>query len=242
MSSRPLKSEDGFIRYFPFSDPNVQVVLSLKDAGDMSDPDGEAREAFCRNAGVDRDRLYSVSQVHSRRILSVDGRDHPSGFRSMEADGLITSNRSAALAVTVADCVPVFLFNPRLGLFGAFHSGWKGTGIILDAIEEMRRLWNSEPGETEAFIGPAVGPCCYLVDRTRADIFEERFGAEEVVRGSEGAHLNLAGTNERLLDKAGVPSIIVDRTCTCCDTRFGSYRRQGADTFDRMLALISFFG
>ncbi len=233
---------NGFIRYFPFSDPHVQVVISLKEAGDMSDTNGEARGAFLRDAGVDPDRLFSVSQIHSRKVIAVCAEDHPSELRGSGADGLVSSDRSAALGVTVADCVPVFLFNSRRGLFGALHSGWKGTGIVLDALEQMRRLWDSEPGETEAFIGPAIGACCYGVDPGRAQIFEERFGPEGLARGSDGAHLDLAGTNERLLKEAGVSAVSIDPSCTCCDPRFGSYRRQGADAFDRMLALISFFG
>jgi copper oxidase (laccase) domain-containing protein len=156
MSSRPRSIEDGFIRYLPFSDPNVQVVLSLKEAGDMSDPEGDT-SAFCRNAGVSPERVYSLSQVHSRKVITVNAGDRPSNLSSIEADGLISSDRSAALGVTVADCVPVFHFNSRSGIFGAFHSGWKGTGIVLDSLAQMRRLWGSEHGETEAFIGPAFG-------------------------------------------------------------------------------------
>lgn len=74
----------------------------------MSDPEGEPRRGFYEEAGLLNRRVFTLQQVHSRRIVYVDGSDLPIAVSRMEGDGLISRDPSLVLGVTVADCLPIF--------------------------------------------------------------------------------------------------------------------------------------
>ncbi|WP_020612707.1 polyphenol oxidase family protein [Sediminispirochaeta bajacaliforniensis] len=236
-----ISVNNDFLRFFPFSDPKVQVDMSLRSLGDMSDPEGEPRRRFYEGTGLSARRVFTLQQVHSRRIVYVDGSDLPVAVSRMEGDGLISRDPSLALGVTVADCLPMFLFHAKSGTFAALHSGWRGTGIVADALEAFRANWAIAPDEVEAFIGPSIGGCCYRVDEKRALDFSRRYGDAVLRKDGREFYLDLGEVNERLLRNSGVRQLVREKSCTSCDDRFGSYRREGPEAFHRMLALIAFF-
>jgi copper oxidase (laccase) domain-containing protein len=152
----------------------------------------------------------------------------------------------------VADCLPVFLYDVEGGAFALVHSGWKGTGIVLEALRLMRERWDVRPETTAAVLGPCIRDCCYRVDGERARAFDAEFGgpASEfplgpVVSeradnsGRPGFFLNLQAANARLLAGAGVRNIAVCRDCTFTDDRLGSFRREGSASYTRMLAVLA---
>jgi copper oxidase (laccase) domain-containing protein len=101
-------------------------------------------------------------------------------------------------------------------------------------------------------LGPCIQHCCYRVDEERARSFEAEFGGSDAgefplgpviserpdLPGGPGFSLNLQAANARLLANAGVRNIAACRNCTFTDTRLGSFRREGADSYTRMLALL----
>jgi polyphenol oxidase len=241
----PEEVRGTFARYTPFRNRKLQVFLSLKAAGDMSFPDGAGRKSFFRQAGVDPASVRTVSQVHSRNCVALDHATNPLELRKVEADGVCSNDLSLVPAVTVADCVPIFFYDKKRSVFAAIHSGWKGTGIVIRMLDLMRKEWDCRPEDVEAFIGPSIRSCCYRVDQERAADFRAAFGSPSVreEEHEEGPHffLDLPGANEKLLYHAGIASVKKTADCTCCDSRFGSYRREGSASFTRMLALIALF-
>ncbi|MCL2066119.1 MAG: polyphenol oxidase family protein [Treponema sp.] len=180
--------------------------------------------------------VYGLSQIHSRSVLKVDRNNPP----LESADGMVTKDREAVLSVTVADCLPVFLLDTDSGAFGLVHSGWKGTGIVLEALRLMREQWVSRPEAVAAILGPCIDSCCYNVDEQRAKIFENEYGPESVRKSGEDFYLDLKSANTRLLTEAGVRNIAVCDCCTFTDERLGSFRREGAENYTRMLALVGY--
>jgi YfiH family protein len=166
---------------------------------------------------------------------------------------MVSRDRAAYLSVTVADCLPVFLYDTEGGGFGLVHSGWRGTGIVLAALRLMTERWNARPEAVAAVLGPCIQGCCYRVDEERARAFEDEFGGPggvyplgPVVR-REGAdpYLDLPAANARLLAGAGVRNIAVCEDCTYTDERLGSFRREGAgknpkdpSAYTRMAAVL----
>ena len=59
---------------------------------------------------------------------------------------MITKNPSLMPVVTVADCMPLYLYDSVSGVFGVVHSGWKGTGIIGEALNLAKKIMVPEPG------------------------------------------------------------------------------------------------
>jgi YfiH family protein len=231
--------------------PGVSALISSRFAGDMrysEGTDNPARLGLFRSLRLDPARVYACTQVHSREVREVD-RESPNA--GPHADGLISRDRGIVLSVTAADCLPVFLYDcggrPDAGL-ALVHSGWKGTGIALNALRLMEERWHTRPEDVAAILGPCIRRCCYRVDEERGRAFEAEFGGGESVgalpvvsRSAGEVFLDLQAANVRLLAGAGVRNIAVCEDCTVTDKRLGSFRREGAQRYTRMAALTGFF-
>jgi polyphenol oxidase len=213
--------------------------ISLARAGDMSRRRaGPARARLFAHLSIGEERVFGLTQVHSRRVVTLAGQDARE-VAEMEADGMVSASGDAVLTVTVADCLPIFLVDRATGAYGLVHSGWKGTGIVRAALDAMTAGFGTDPRDLSVTIGPGIGPCCYRVPEERALSFAEEFGASAAARGADDTpRLDLRAANVMLLQAAGVSEITVVDDCTCCTGSLSSFRRQGADAFTLMLALI----
>jgi len=217
------------------------AVLSLQAAGDLG-PSGARthpqRDEFLKDAGFRPQAVCTVRQVHSRTVREVSAERARSWTEPPEADGIVTADPGVLPAVTVADCMPIFLSVPEKGIRGVLHSGWKGTGIVKDGIDLIRRIWRVPAADVQVLLGPAIGRCCYRVDRERALLFSRTWGEDAVAWEADGPHLDLVSANVSMLDRLGVKHVRVAQECTVCNTELGSFRREGADRFTRMLAVL----
>ena len=191
-------------------------------------------------------RLAPIELIHSRDVFVTE---KEGDTKNLKGDGLITKNSLLVPAVTVADCLPDFLYDKKIKAIGAFHSGWKGTGIAGNGVKKMQEEFGSKPEDILAAIGPHIGSCCYFVDKERADYFTQNFGekciekAENPANEEEAAlikrfpyRLSLTEANLFVLRQAGIKeeNIVVAEDCTCCTkftdgkNVFGSFRRQAA--------------
>jgi polyphenol oxidase len=194
------------------------------------------RSSFFSAIGADPLRVTAFRQSHSTDVAVITA----PGCEKRSGDGGITAAPGLALAITVADCLPIVVFNKRQGCFGVVHSGWKGTGIALKAVELMTKHYGSHPDDIVAVIGPGIGPCCYNVTEERACLFTSLAPDSVDVRNGD-FFLDLKEANRSLLVGAGVGRVVASEICTCCSLDLGSYRRQGPDDFTRMVAVIGFF-
>jgi YfiH family protein len=218
--------------------PGFAARLSLRAAGDMSLSAGPSPRVAAASQGLfPGRRLVVLKQIHSRRVVRTrTGQD----VLFAEADGLVSDNPRLVLGVSVADCMPIWLVDRARTAFGLLHSGWKGTGILAEAVAMLGREFGSRPADLSAFLGPAIGACCYAVDAGRAGLFAAEFGTQNVRKKDGRFHLDLAAANRGLLERIGISRYTCADSCTCCDARFGSYRREGKDGFTRMIALAGY--
>jgi YfiH family protein len=231
--------------------PGPVCAVSSRSAGNMvysPQQDNPARDRLFAGLGLDPRRVFACVQSHSQKVLAAGD----TGSGGLEGDGLVSADPSACLTVTVADCLPVYLFDTGSGAFGIVHSGWKGTGIVLQALRLMEERWGTRPAAATAILGPCIRSCCYQVDAERARLFISRVEAQlppgGELSGTGAAHplvrdsgtLDMQAANIRLLAAAGVRHIAVCQNCTFTDERLGSFRREGPGFF-RMAALIGRF-
>ncbi|TXT43965.1 MAG: hypothetical protein FD137_1690 [Spirochaetes bacterium] len=157
----------------------------------------------------------------------------------MVADGREEVGRG--LAVTVADCMPIWLFDRRFSAYGILHSGWKGTGILSLAVDRMRKEFGCSKDDILAILGPSIGSCCYMVDAERAAVFSAEFGESSIAeRPGEGeVYLDLRKANLGIAERIGLGAVLDIDLCTACASSLGSFRRQGSQAFTRMLALAA---
>ncbi len=108
------------------------------------------------------DRLATSHQVHGTRIDVHDG-DWHGWLRGLRADGHASFARSTAMAVTLADCVPVFIGHPS-GAAALLHSGWRGTAasIVRCGVAEFTAR-GLAPRDLTVHLGPAICGRCYEV-------------------------------------------------------------------------------
>ena len=108
---------------------DVQAVFSLN-------PSKYSRKEIANKLENNTDNLAIPEQVHSTVVEFVR---LPGIYPA--ADGLVTTNSNILLTLKVADCVPVFLYEPLKRIIGLVHSGWRGTveNIVSNAIKLMQK-------------------------------------------------------------------------------------------------------
>ena len=172
--------------------------------------------------------VYALEQgENGEPILQSKEGSHPEALDFWRGDGAITTSSKLVPVVTVADCLPIFLYDAKTGCRGVLHSGWKGTGIVVQALKLAERTYGAQPSDFSVVIGPHIHFCCYQVEEERISYFTNQFGSSCIIPPN---NLSLAQANVNLLLEAGVPedNILCCSDCTCCDTRLGSFRRETA--------------
>ena len=205
----------------------------------MSLGERERRRAFFVSLGIEPARVRALRQVHSRRVLAAD--ELPAAGEEPEADGLLAPDPLAVLTVTVADCLPLFVADRRTGARGLLHSGWKGTGIVSEAVARMAALYGSRPQDLAVVIGPGIGACCYDVPRDRFELFRQRFGAASAVEKDGRTWLDLRQANLALLAGLEVEDVTVVEDCTACTPELASFRVLGHEGYVGMMAVMGSF-
>jgi polyphenol oxidase len=115
-----------------------------------------------------RDALGFATTVHARQVHGANVLLHdaiPAGIHiSPDADGHVTTQAGLLLAVSVADCVPVYLMSPTPRAVALLHGGWRGiaAGVLEAGIAALQRL-GAVPDGLYLHIGPAICGACYEV-------------------------------------------------------------------------------
>lgn len=219
----------------------MRAFLSLADRGDMRFEGGKRnprREAFLASIGLDGRPYSGVELAHSTKVVFAEAGGMPPDAK---ADGIISRDSGRCLGVTVADCMPIWMYDRSSGCFGVLHSGWKGTGVCLAALKALESAQGTKPRDVAFILGPRIGACCFEVAPERAVQYMDAFGADAAVQREGRWYLDMARANRAILEKAGVEDISSVDSCTVCDPRMGSARRQGQGKFTRMLAGIAAF-
>ena len=182
-------------------------------------------------------KIQSLRQVHSNRTLIVDGKK-PEGSRVSGHDAIFTNRRDIYIAITVADCLPIFIHDGINQIAGLIHAGWRGTflGITARAIREASLKLGLDCSHSKFVLGPCIQSCCFKVSSDVAILFPE----ENVVNRNGSAFIDIPSANRSQLMQAGVSpeNIHILRECTFCNPdRFYSYRRT-KDLKQKMVALM----
>src|SRR5438132_281763 len=120
------------------------------------------RDALARRLGFDA--IARVKQVHGNSIVRADRAVEPRA----EADGMWTNRAGVLLGIAAADCVPVLVADGA-GRIGAAHAGWQGTMLgVVGSLMAALKGDGARASQVVAALGPSIGPCCYVIDESRA--------------------------------------------------------------------------
>ena len=159
-----------------------------------------------------------MNQVHGETVQLIHAT-----VNDPTADALITTEPALGLAVMVADCIPLLLWDEAMSVVAAVHVGRRGAinGIVAKVVSQMRTL-STTPLFAE--IGPHICAECYIVGEDIASEFGDHF-PNAVLRKIE-LTLDLSGALRSALAELKVAVTDV-HSCTVENPQLYSYRRDG---------------
>jgi hypothetical protein len=197
---------------------------SLNGAFHVGDAEDAVEANRVRIDGLARARVAYMSQVHGDVVVCVHGAD-----QRPEADGLITDTGGLALAVLVADCVPVLLHDASTGAVAAVHAGRHGvaTRVVERAVAALAALGSGGGEGISGAVGPAICGACYEVP----DLMREEVAAIEPAAFASTSwgtpSLDLRAAVDAQLRAAGVERLHRVGGCTRESPDLFSHRRDG---------------
>ena len=198
----------------------------------LLNPKKESRENNLDEIGLKLENTAIPEQVHGNEIKWVK---LPGEYENV--DGLISSNPNLILSLKVADCVPVYLFDPKSQIFGLIHSGWRGTkGMIVNEGINLMIKKGAQLKDIKCYLGPSIGQCCYEVGDDVSRFYSSK---SKILLDSNKVKLNIKLEIKLELERMGVlaKNINISNLCTFELSKFHSYRRDGLEA-GRMYATI----
>jgi polyphenol oxidase len=204
-------------------------------------------DAVAALIGVRRDDVLLVKQVHEATV-AVASPDRARPWPQPEADAIVSNDPTAAIAVRVADCVPILLADETGHAVAAVHAGWRGTArrAVIAAVQALQTRFGVRPELLLAAVGPCIGPCCYEVSESTKQTFRDAGHHPDILdswfapRGGGKYHLDLWRATRDQLEGAGVQPSNIHVSELCTKTHAGlmhSYRVAGTDA-GRMIGVI----
>lgn len=189
------------------------------------------------------DRWVLADQKHTATIRRVDKSDASKGaFESGSAieacDGLYTTTPDLLLGVFTADCIGMLLYDEKLPLAAAVHSGWKGTvqGILHALLSELSAQNLLFPERLHIRFSPSLSKESFEVGPEVVELFlamAERFhlSIDDLIRPGKGDrfYIDHQQVQARVLASFGVPAenLIFSTLDTKTNPDCFSYRRDG---------------
>lgn len=163
------------------------------------------------------DSIFYMDQVHGTDIIEVTSETKTAPI----ADAIFTREKNVALAVQVADCIPLLLSSSSM--VAAVHVGRKGlTSGIIEKVIEL--FYEGEDTQIKADIGPAICGKCYEVD---LETYESVIAlVPETATSIQRRHLDLIKGAKNKLDRSGI-AVRDWGICTKENQNYFSYRRDG---------------
>ena len=167
----------------------ARLLFTSRKFGSLADP--LPNEKFSGLSKLISRPVAVMHQVHGDQVVVIDAIE-----KTPTADALVTSNKEIALAVRVADCLPLLMYSENV--VAAVHVGRKGlvNKVAVNALNQMRKLGAEE---IQGVVGPHICGNCYEVG---PELYAQ-VSADHPATAEKSNHLNLyAGLVEQLVGVA----------------------------------------
>lgn len=198
----------------------VGFDLGLWTSQPVGEVTGRWREFLAAEPGF-RGAVLS-HQLHGTALAWHDRPGEGWTIRS-GVDGHLTAARSQLLLVTVADCVPVYLVDPRRGFVALLHAGWRGVagGILGRGVRSLEEVGAVSPADLVMHCGVAISAPCY-------EVGPEVLQACGKVDAAGPDRLDLRALLTEQAAQLGIGEVTISGHCTARDGQhFFSHRRSG---------------
>jgi hypothetical protein len=223
---------------------NLLIALSLREDKNMKvyyefGKDNRAlinRERFLNKLGLSEKNVIGVKSVNGDNIEIVTKEDRGNFIHN--TDALITNDKNVYLSITIADCLPIVIFDPQKEVISLIHSGWKGLEkkITKKAIKKMEKNFDVNSKELLVGIGPGIGVCHFEVKED----FPAKFKSypEAILKKDGKSYVDLKLIAKKQLEEAGIKqeNIDVSSVCTYCQANtYFSYRKDKSEPLQAMM-------
>ena len=194
------------------------------------------RSRFFKKLGIDLKSVVATVPHHGTNIVTVTA--HDTGKKLLDLDGLITQEPNITLTFTVADCFPVYFFDPTTNVIGLIHAGWRSTiaNIIDSAIASLKSA-GANIATLLAAIGPGIQQCHFEILPEHKKNYSSYPGAAEEREGKVFVSLPLV--LQQQLNTSGISDdrINTSTECThCLQEQYFSWRRDHPEKLETMVA------
>lgn len=143
-----------------------------KSTADNPDNVAENRRRFCAALDFETNQLAWSKQVHGTDIRHVTSPGGAAGF-----DALISAEPGVMLAVSVADCTPILIYDAKNRAVAAVHAGWRGTvgAIAAETLLRMQAEFGTSGADCRVYIGTCIDECSFEVGEEVAEAFRADF-------------------------------------------------------------------
>ncbi len=202
------------------------------------------RDRYLSEIGINPAFLVSADLAHGKEVKIVDRAER--GKIIPNVDGLLTGKKNIYLSVTTADCLPVFLFDPKRKIVGIVHAGWRSLeeNILKNAILKMQNEFHSVPDNILIGIGPSICRKHYEVGPKVAKKFK-RYPEATKKEKSGKLFFDLRKTAAGQLSDLGInkKNIEISPECTFEDShKYFSDRRDRQGKKQEIRAMMAIIG
>lgn len=182
-----------------------------------------------------RARFPGIVLSHQIHATQVAWHAHPcEGWLILDGvDGHATAAPGVLLAITVADCIPVYLTVPEKGAIALVHAGWRGVaaGVLERGVDMVRRQAFAQARDIVMHCGVGICGTCYEVG---SEVVERLTGRA----ADRPRRVDLRALLVAQADALGIGAVSVSPWCTAHDReRFFSHRASGGRD-GRMVAYL----
>ncbi len=219
--------------------PAPYTSLNLgKNTEDSTEHIEQNRALLCSDLGIEWSQVAFGSQVHGNQVCHVERGGRYDGF-----DAFITNTPNVAVAITVADCTPILIYDTATKACGAAHAGWRGAAaqIATHTLRAMQSAFGTHPSDCLVYVGTCIGQRRFEVGSEVAARFDREFSRRR--KQKDKYLLDLKGAISAELRAAGVPGPQLGISPFCTwehNANYYSHRREQGRT-GRFLALIGWF-
>lgn len=227
----------GFSPKFALERPDPFYFNLSLSVGDDANAVNENREAFFMELGLSTSQIALQMQVHSDIITIVE----KPGLVG-ESDALITNKTNLGLAISAADCTPIFIFDKSKKIIAGIHSGWRGTEkkIALKTLRKLVDEFDTKIEDLFVYVGPSISHKNYEIGPEVAALFSTDY----VLKIDGKLYLDVLSANVDMIEEFGVPINQIEISPYCSYKEkdlLHSFRRDGNNS-GRHLGVISLKG
>lgn len=218
------------------SDANMRIFIdNIKKETEKN------RELFFKKEKINYSSIVLAQLIHESKVVEVKTKDKGKIIRG--ADALISQAKDVTLALTAADCLIIYFYDPLNQVIALVHAGWRGLvkNIIIKTVDKLKEKYKSQGNKLKVYISPHIQSCHFEVKEDVLNRFKKQY-LKHINKKDKVITVNLAEVAKEQLIQSGllIKNIQISHDCTyCLKNKYFSYRRNNNQSLETMIAYIS---